>query len=177
MASKTSTPTHCLAILLLLAQLARSAIIPLSGPSDHQHQHNPQPSDAYIIHTDHLAKPSQFATPEHWYTFVVATLSPATSPERIFYVYDTVMHGFAAELTDDEARRLSDAPGVSGVYKDTVVHLHTTRSPGFLSLDKDFGIWPDTGFGDNVIIGFVDTGIWPESASFNDSGLGPVRPT
>ncbi|OEL21252.1 Subtilisin-like protease SBT1.6 [Dichanthelium oligosanthes] len=107
----------------------------------------------------------------------MATLSLATSPERVFYVYDTVMHGFTAELTDDEAWRLSDAPVVSGVYKDTVVHLHTTRSPGFLSLDKDFSIWPDTGFGDGVIIDFVDTDIWLESASFNDSGLGPVRPT
>jgi hypothetical protein len=31
--------------------------------------------------------------------------------------------------------------------------------PGFLGLDKDFGIWPDTDFGDGVIIGFVDSGI------------------
>ncbi|CAM0145380.1 unnamed protein product [Urochloa decumbens] len=178
MASKSPSLLHCLAIFLLLAQLAHSAIIrPPSGPSDGQHEQNPQPSTAYIVHTDHLAKPSQFATPEHWYTSMVDSLSPSTASKRIFYVYDTAMHGFAAELTDDEARLLSSTPGVAGVYKDTVVHVHTTRSPGFLGLNEDFGIWPDTDFGDGVIIGFVDTGIWPESASFDDAGLGPVRPS
>ncbi|KAG2637951.1 hypothetical protein PVAP13_2NG556500 [Panicum virgatum] len=106
---------------------------------------------------------------------MVASLSPATNSSRVFYVYDAAMHGFAAELTDDEARRLSNIPGVAGVHQDRVLHLHTTRSPGFLGLDKDFGIWPDTDFGDGVIIGFVDSGIWPESASFDDTGLGPVR--
>ncbi|TKW35517.1 hypothetical protein SEVIR_2G378200v4 [Setaria viridis] len=178
MASKSPSLLHCIPILLLLAQLAHSVIIPPpSGPSGCQQEHDPQPSSAYIVHTDHLAKPSQFTTPEHWYTAMVASLSPATTSKRIFYVYDTVMHGFAAELTDDEARLLSGTPGVSGVYKDTVVHLHTTRSPGFLGLNKDFGIWPDTDFGDGVIIGFVDTGIWPENPSFDDTGLGPVRPS
>ncbi|CAN6219361.1 unnamed protein product [Urochloa humidicola] len=176
MASKTSIPLQCLLVFLVLAQLAHSAMIPPpSGPSRGHQEPDPQPSTAYIVHTDHLAKPSQFATPEHWYTSMVASLSPSTASKRIFYVYDTAIHGFAAELTDDEARLLSSTPGVAGVYKDTVLHVHTTRSPGFLGLNKDFGIWPDADFGDGVIIGFVDTGIWPESASFNDSGIGPVR--
>ncbi|GJN32865.1 hypothetical protein PR202_gb21404 [Eleusine coracana subsp. coracana] len=97
------------------------------------------------------------------------------STGRLYYVYDTVMHGFAAELTDEQARLLANTTGVSGVYKSRVLPLHTTRSPGFLGLDTDFGVWPDTEFGDGVVIGFVDSGIWPESASFDDTGLGPVR--
>ncbi|OEL34387.1 Subtilisin-like protease SBT1.6 [Dichanthelium oligosanthes] len=177
MASMTLTPLHCLTFWLLFAQLAGSvAIPPPSGPSTGQHKHEPRPSNAYIVYTDHVAKPSHFATLEHWYTSMVASLSPATANStRVFYVYDTVAHGFAADLTADESRRLSNAPGVAGVFEDRVVHLHTTRSPSFLGLDKDLGILPDTDFGDGVIIGFVDTGIWPESASFNDSGLAPLR--
>ncbi|PUZ72654.1 hypothetical protein GQ55_2G411700 [Panicum hallii var. hallii] len=136
-----------------------------------------QPRSAYIVHTDHLTKPSHFATHGHWYTSMVASLSPATNSSRVFFVYDTAIHGFAAELTHGEARRLSNTPGVAGVHKDRLVHLHTTRSPGFLGLDRDFGIWPDTNFGDGIIIGFVDSGIWPESASFDDTGLGSVRPS
>ncbi|KAL6657692.1 hypothetical protein ACP70R_005472 [Stipagrostis hirtigluma subsp. patula] len=176
MASMTPSPLHCVAVLLLLARLTHSvAIVPPS--SGRHHEHEPEIPNAYIVHTDHLSKPSHFATLEHWYTSMVASLSPATNSSRVFYVYDTAMHGFAAELTDDEARRLSNTSGVAGVFKDRVVPLHTTRSPAFLGLDEDSGIWPDTDFGDGVIIGFVDTGIWPESASFNDSGLGPVRPS
>uniref|UniRef100_M8C3P6 Subtilisin-like protease n=1 Tax=Aegilops tauschii TaxID=37682 RepID=M8C3P6_AEGTA len=56
-------------------------------------------------------------------------------------------------------------------------HTQTTRSPWFMGLHDDFGAWPDAEFGDGVIIGFVDTGIWPERASFSDTGLGPVRST
>jgi subtilisin family serine protease len=85
------------------------------------------------------------------------------------------MHGFAVQLTDDEARRMSGATGVVAMYEDRPVHLHTTRSPGFLGLDSEFGAWRDTSSGDGVIISIVDTGIWPESPSFDDSGLGPVR--
>ncbi|GJN32830.1 hypothetical protein PR202_gb21366 [Eleusine coracana subsp. coracana] len=100
-----------------------------------------------------------------------------TSRGRILYTYDTVMHGFAVQLTGDEAQRMSSSAGVTGVYEDRVIHTHTTRSPGFLGLDPGFGAWEDADFGDGVIIGFVDTGIWPESSSFDDSGLSPVRPS
>ncbi|TVU38242.1 hypothetical protein EJB05_11600, partial [Eragrostis curvula] len=118
------------------------------------------------------------AMPTHFATHGVRHTSMVANSGRVLHVYDTVMHGFAAELTDDQARRLASTPGVAGVYKaDKVVPLHTTRSPGFLGLDTEFGVWPETEFGDGVVIGFVDTGIWPESASFNDTGLGPVRPS
>ncbi|KAF8710032.1 hypothetical protein HU200_029759 [Digitaria exilis] len=177
MAPMAFSPLHCLIFWLLLVHLAGSvAIPPPSGPSNQQHEQEPSKA-AYIVYTNHVAKPSHFATHEHWYTSMVASLSPsaANSSSRVFYTYDTVAHGFAAELTSDEAQRLSNTTGVAGVFEDGVMHLHTTRSPGFLGLDKEFGILPDANFGDDVIIGFVDTGIWPESASFLDAGLSPVR--
>ena len=175
----TFSPLHCLTFWLQLALLARSVAISLSSSTSRggRHEHNPQHSSAYIVYADHVAKPSNFTTLEHWYTSMVGSLSPAANSTHFLYVYDTVMHGFAAELTVDEARRVSNTPGVTGVFKDKAVHLHTTRSPAFLGLDKDSGIWPDTDFGDSIIIGFVDSGIWPESASFNDIGLTPVRPS
>ncbi|KAJ1291587.1 hypothetical protein BS78_02G327000 [Paspalum vaginatum] len=160
MAPMSASPLRCLSLLLLLAQASASVPTPSSPSGAYDDENKPRPSNTYIVHTDHLAKPSHFSALDRWYTSMVASLSPATDISRVSYVYDTAMHGFAAELTDDEARRLSNTPGVV---------------PGFLGLDEDFGIWPDTDFGDGVIIGFVDSGIWPESASFDDSGLGPVR--
>ncbi|CAL5086048.1 unnamed protein product [Urochloa decumbens] len=123
--------------------------------------------------------PCHFATHGHWYTSMVATHSPrpeaADHSTRILYTYDTVMHGFAVRLTGDEARRMSGAEGVIGVYEDRPLRFLTTRSPGFLGLDPQFGAWRDTDFGDGVIIDIIDSGIWPESPSFSDSGHGPVR--
>ncbi|KAF8768712.1 hypothetical protein HU200_007270 [Digitaria exilis] len=142
------SPLHGLIFGLLLVQLAGSMAIPPSGPSNQQHEQ--EPSKAYIVYTDHVAKPS--GTPPWW---PPCPRPPPTTPTRIFYLYDTVAHGLAAELTADEARRLPITPGVAGVFEDVVMHLHTTRSPSFLGLDRDLGILPDTNFGDDVIIDFV----------------------
>ncbi|KAK3125493.1 hypothetical protein QOZ80_7BG0605670 [Eleusine coracana subsp. coracana] len=108
---------------------------------------------------------------------MVATHSPLTTNtiDRIMNTYDSVMHGFAIQLTDDEAQRMSTTFGVTSLYKDRMFHLQTTRSPGFIGLNPHYGAWNETDFGDGVIIGIIDSGIWPESASFNDHGLGPVR--
>ncbi|CAN6480493.1 unnamed protein product [Victoria cruziana] len=54
--------------------------------------------------------------------------------------------------------------------------LHTTRSWDFLGLNlaTPQTLLSATNYGDDVIIGMVDTGIWPESESFGDRGLGPI---
>ncbi|GJN32880.1 hypothetical protein PR202_gb21420 [Eleusine coracana subsp. coracana] len=108
---------------------------------------------------------------------MVAAHSPhtANTSDQILYTYDTIMHGFAVRLTSDEARQISTASGVTGMYEDRMFYLQTTRSPEFMGLKPHYGAWNETNFGDGIIIGFIDTGIWPESASFNDHGLGIVR--
>ncbi|CAL5085972.1 unnamed protein product [Urochloa decumbens] len=177
MASIATKLLHHLALLLFLAQLTNSALVPKITNLD-QPALKPLAPSTYIVHANHLAKPPQFASLEHWYHSMVATHSPravADNPSRILHTYDTVMHGFAVQLTGDEARSMSGAEGVTGVYEDRVVHHLTTRTPGFLGLDPGFGAWRDTDSGDGVIIGIVDSGIWPESPSFSDRGLGPVR--
>ena len=61
------------------------------------------------------------------------------------------------------------------MFRDRVLQLHTTRSWDFL--DAQSGLWPDRlscrASGD-VISGVVDTGVWPESPSFNDAGMPEV---
>ncbi|QCE16708.1 Peptidase S8 [Vigna unguiculata] len=88
--------------------------------------------------------------------------------------------GFAARLTKEEANSIAHRPGVISVFRDPILKLHTTRSWGFL---KDQSPLPKT-HGPNrtsnsapssdVVIGILDSGIWPESASFSDKGMGPV---
>ncbi|KAK1679270.1 hypothetical protein QYE76_040118 [Lolium multiflorum] len=178
MASTLSVLLHCTLLVLLLAQPTHSSTI--QKPKDATAEQKPRSSSShtYIIQTNHLAKPSQFATLERWYSSMVATHSPRAamnSSSRLLHTYGTVMHGFAVRLTEEESRRMSSTPGVSGVYEDALYYTQTTRSPGFIGLHDEFGAWPESDFGDGIVIGFVDTGIWPERASFNDSGLGPVR--
>ncbi|XP_044393025.1 subtilisin-like protease SBT1.7 [Triticum aestivum] len=174
MASMISILLRCSLLLLLLVQSTHSSVTskPKNDIAEEHKQPHPSTSSTYIVLTNHLAKPSKFDTLERWYASMVGKNS-----NRIQYTYGTVMHGFAARLTDGEAQRMATVPGVSRVYKDRLYHTQTTRSPWFMGLHDDFGAWPDAEFGDGVIIGFVDTGIWPERASFSDAGLGPVRST
>lgn len=64
---------------------------------------------------------------------------------------------------------------VVSVFKDRVLELHTTRSWDFLEAQSGLqsGRLGRRASGD-VIIGIVDTGVWPESPSFNDGGMRDV---
>lgn len=66
------------------------------------------------------------------------------------------------------------------MYEDDLYTLHTTRTPEFLGLEREIlgekfeEVGPVSG---DVIIGVLDTGVWPESRSFDDAGMSdvPVR--
>ncbi|CAI0440290.1 unnamed protein product [Linum tenue] len=100
-------------------------------------------------------------------------LSQERAKEAIFYSYSSIINGFAAVLEDDEAEMLSGHPGVVSVLPDKVNQLHTTRSWEFMGLEDSNGgipeesIWKAANFGEDVIIANLDTGVWPESPSFN----------
>ncbi|MED6128133.1 hypothetical protein PIB30_094724 [Stylosanthes scabra] len=62
--------------------------------------------------------------------------------------------------------------GVVSVFPSRTLQLHTTRSWDFMGFQESIQR-NNTGESD-VIIGVIDTGIWPESKSFNDDGFGPI---
>jgi subtilisin family serine protease len=77
-------------------------------------------------------------------------------------------NGFAAKLSLDQAKQLAFMDGVVAVYADELHTMDTSTTPDFLGLTAKGGLW-DMGYtGEDVIIGIVDSGIWPEAASFSD---------
>jgi len=85
-------------------------------------------------------------------------------------VYDYVYsyNGFAAKLTLEQANKIASMDGVLVVNSDEVLTLDTSSTPGFLGLTAPGGLWEIGVKGEDVIIGIVDGGIWPESLSFSD---------
>ncbi|CAO2190282.1 unnamed protein product [Urochloa humidicola] len=47
----------------------------------------------------------------------------------------------------------------------------TTRTPAFLGLSKDAGLWSNSSYGKGVIIGILDSGINSRHPSFDDHGI------
>src|SRR5688500_15645464 len=85
------------------------------------------------------------------------------------YDYGYVFNGFAAELTAAQADKIKSIPGVLSVEKNEFRSLDTSDTPNFLGLTGAGGFYETTGAkGENVIIGIVDGGVWPESLSFSD---------
>lgn len=85
------------------------------------------------------------------------------------YSYGYVFNGFAAELTAAQAEKLVATRGVLAVEKDQLLKLDTSSTPDFIGLRGPGGVWTTTGAkGENVIIGIVDGGVWPEHPSYSD---------
>lgn len=91
------------------------------------------------------------------------------------YDYSVATDGVLTELTASQASALAGTAGVLRLEKDALRTLDTTYSPEFLGLSKPGGLWSQLGgnttAGKGVIVGVIDSGIWPESASFAGSEL------
>ncbi|XP_052179537.1 subtilisin-like protease SBT3 [Diospyros lotus] len=130
---------------------------------------------SYIIHMDEGAMPAPFSTPRGWHQSVLSSLSSTEdAPPIHLYSYSHVMDGFSAVLSESHLEQLEKMPGHVATYAETFGHLHTTHSSEFLGLKNQAGLWPEARFGEGVIVGIIDTGIWPESESFNEEGMPPV---
>lgn len=125
----------------------------------------------YIVHMSKSEMPASFEHHTHWYD---SSLKSVSGSAEILYSYDNAIHGFSTRLTPEEAELLQSQPGILSVLPEMRYELHTTRTPEFLGLDKAADMFPESDSASDVIIGVLDTGVWPESKSFVDTGMGPV---
>ncbi|KAL6977827.1 hypothetical protein U1Q18_026612 [Sarracenia purpurea var. burkii] len=95
------------------------------------------------------------------------------------YSYWHLINGFAVHISPEQAEILARAPGVKSVERDWKVRRLTTHTPQFLGLPT--GVWPTGGgfekAGEGIVIGFVDSGIYPHHPSFttyNEEPYGPL---
>ncbi|KAK7390584.1 hypothetical protein VNO78_25893 [Psophocarpus tetragonolobus] len=105
-----------------------------------------------------------------WYKSVLESVSDSA---EILYTYDNAIHGFSSRLTHEEAELLRTKGEILKVLPEKIYKTLTTRTPHFLGLDKIVDMFPESNEGSDVIIGVLDSGVWPESKSFDDMDMGP----
>lgn len=125
----------------------------------------------YIVHMSKSEMPVSFNDHTHWYD---SSLKSVSNSAEMLYTYNNVAHGYSTRLTKEEAELLGNQPGILSVMPEVIYELHTTRTPEFLGLDQNANLFPESKTASEVVVGVFDTGVWPESRSFDDSGLGPI---
>ncbi|CAA0357103.1 unnamed protein product [Arabidopsis thaliana] len=169
--------THNFWFLLLLLLLVHMSSKHILASKD---------SSSYVVyfgahsHVGEITEDAMDRVKETHYDFLGSfTGSRERATDAIFYSYTKHINGFAAHLDHDLAYEISKHPEVVSVFPNKALKLHTTRSWDFLGLEHNSyvpssSIWRKARFGEDTIIANLDTGVWPESKSFRDEGLGPI---
>jgi subtilisin family serine protease len=88
---------------------------------------------------------------------------------KVVQEYNVVLNAISVVIPASEIDKLSNLPGVEAVYPDEVVYKDTDNSPQFIGAPA---VWTALGgqesSGEGIIVGVIDTGIWPEHPSFSD---------
>ncbi|KAI3456612.1 hypothetical protein Pfo_013275 [Paulownia fortunei] len=144
--------------------IKKSYIVYLGG-----HSHGPEVTTADL----------QRVTDSHTQLLASFLGSEEKAKDAIFYSYKRHINGFAAVLEEEEAAEIAEHPDVVSVFLNQGRKLHTTHSWDFLMLEREgvihpSSLWKKARFGEDTIIANLDTGVWPESKSFNGKGFGPI---
>ena len=91
-------------------------------------------------------------------------------PSKKVSDFVNAVNGFSAVISHDEAEAIALQKDVAFVVPDELRQLATDESGTFLGLNAPGGAW-DTGLtGEDVVVGVIDSGIWPEHPSLIDDG-------
>lgn len=109
-----------------------------------------QQQQLYIVYTGGRSSSKKLTVP----------LSEKQSKE-VVHVYEHGFTGFSVYMSQGEADRVAQVPGVVSVFPDRMLRLHTTRSWSFLKHQQPLAtstMGTHTTRGADVIIGVIDTG-------------------
>ncbi|XP_020218292.1 subtilisin-like protease SBT1.7 [Cajanus cajan] len=158
-------------LALLLALTLMLSVSPTTSVAE-EHGNNNNNLLTYIVH---VKKPegAVFLQSQELHDWYHSFLPTPSHKERVLFSYRNVASGFAVKLTPEEAKALQDKEEIVSARPERTLSLHTTHTPSFLGLRQGVGLWNSSNLGKGVIIGVIDTGIYPFHPSFNDEGMPP----
>ncbi|KAH7853702.1 hypothetical protein Vadar_005684 [Vaccinium darrowii] len=147
---------------LLFITLTFSLLLCWSGASESDEK-------TYIVYMgDHPN--GGFSASSHHTSMLEQAMGSSKASKSLLYSYKRSFNGFVARLTEEEMKKIASMKEVVSVFPNGKMQLHTTRSWDFMGFSQKVKRSPTVE--SDIIIGMLDTGVWPESESFNDNGLG-----
>ena len=128
-------------------------------------------ADAVAAYSEHVAQTEDTA---------VAAIQEAVPALTVTESFQTVYGGFAATVPANMVDELLAVEGVAAVQQDGLQQPLTDSTSEYVGATE---AWEELGgsttAGEGVIVGVLDTGIWPEHPSFEDTGeiTAPLPPT
>ncbi|KAL3499442.1 hypothetical protein ACH5RR_038535 [Cinchona calisaya] len=107
----------------------------------------------------------------YYHSFLPKTSKGLNDLSRIVFSYRKVITGFAARLSPEEVEEMEKIEGFVYARPQEMWTLKTTRTPEFLGLNPNSGLWNQSNLGKGMIIGLVDNGIKADHPSFRDEGM------
>ncbi|TXG49893.1 hypothetical protein EZV62_025768 [Acer yangbiense] len=125
---------------------------------------------AYIVYMGGLPDPEAQLSVSSLHTTMLQQVVGSGASDHLLHSYQRSFNGFVAKLTQEEAQKLEGMEGVVSVFPSEMKQIQTTRSWDFMGFSQH--VVRRATSETNVIIGMIDTGIWPESQSFSDQHFG-----
>ncbi|KAH9752072.1 subtilisin-like protease SBT4.4 [Citrus sinensis] len=125
----------------------------------------------HIVYLGSLSR-GEYETSSQHQSILQEVIGDSSVENVLVRSYKRSFNGFAAKLTDRERQKLASMEGVVSVFPSRTLQLHTTRSWDFMGLNQS--ITRKRSVESDIIVGVIDSGIWPESESFSDEGFGPA---
>lgn len=120
----------------------------------------------------HVRKYEKFLEKNHNASLAAAGVDASAKVNEYTYA----LNGYSAILTEAEAKSIKLQPGVAMVLEDQMRYAQTDSAPTFLGLTAPGGAYLKGYTGEGVLVGVIDSGIWPEHPSFADDGSYPDAP-
>ncbi len=104
-------------------------------------------------------------------THAKALRGAGVKANRTVNEYVHALNGFSARITYQQAIKVAASKDVAYIVPDELRQPTTDESGEFLGLSGGKEAWRSGVTGKGVVVGVIDSGIWPEHPSFADNGM------
>lgn len=122
--------------------------------------------------------PSAQGTPDQFRVeSVIVVLEDGADPSaavaagggQVVHRFTKVFNGVSMIVPQANVGDVAGAAGVKAVYPDELLQLDTNRTPEFIGATAAWAaLGGQSNAGEGVVVGILDSGIWPESPAFSD---------